>query len=191
SIIRLNLDGTVPADNPFVGDKNKLDEIFSFGHRNPQGLFYDKKRDILFSVEHGPRGGDEINIIKKGENYGWATVSKGKEYTSFSYVGDYRSKKGMRDAIKVYIPSIAPSSLMVYSGKLIKKWQDDLLIGSLVLTHINKITFLNKNFTKSQEIRLLKNLNQRIRDVTESPQGFICFSTDSGDIYKISPLTPL
>lgn len=185
TIMRLHLDGSVPKDNPFVG-RNGLDEIYSYGHRNPQGLVYDKNRDILFSSEHGPRGGDEINIIQKGKNYGWATVSHGKEYWNFSDVGEAKSKEGMEDPIKVYIPSIAPSSLMVYSGKIFKQWKGDLFLGALAMTHLNHIV-LDENLEVKKENRYFENLNQRIRQVVESPDGYIYFSTDSGNIYKISP----
>lgn len=183
TILRLHLDGSIPKSNPFVG-RDGLDEIYSYGHRNPQGLFYDSKREILFECEHGPRGGDEINIIKKGQNYGWPTVSHGKEYWNFLDVGEAKTKKGMIDPIKVYIPSIAPGSLMVYSGKVFKQWEGDLFLGALVKTHLNKIT-LDKNLSVIKEEKLFQNLNQRIRNVVESPEGLIYFSTDSGDIYKI------
>ncbi len=183
SIIRLNLNGSVPKDNPFV-DKVALDEIYSYGHRNPQGLFYDKKREILFECEHGPRGGDEINIIKKGLNYGWAKVSRGKEYWSGKMVGEATSMKGMEDPVKVYIPSIAPGSLMVYSGKVFKSWEGDLFLGALKLRHLNRVV-LDRNLKAVKEERLLKNLKERIRNVIESPQGWIYISTDSGNIYVL------
>lgn len=185
SIIRLNLDGSVPKDNPFVKDKNKLSEIYSFGHRNPQGIFYDKKRNLLFEIEHGPRGGDEINIIQKGKNYGWPIISYGKEYTSNMAVGEGTHKKGLIQPIKVYIPSIAPSSLLVYSGKVFKKWSGNLFSGALKLKHLNMIA-LDKDYKVVKQERLFKYLNERIRDVVESPDGYIYISTDSGNIYVIS-----
>lgn len=184
SIIRLNLDGSIPSDNPFVNNKNVLDEIYSYGHRNPQGLFYDKKRKLLFSNEHGPRGGDEINIIKKAKNYGWPLVSYGKEYYSLSFVGETRRKKGMEDAIKVYIPSIAPSSLLLYSGKIYKEWKNNLFSSALVLRHINRIV-LNKEMKVLQEERLFLELKERIRALVEDEKGYIYFSSDQGNIYKI------
>ena len=184
SIIRLNLDGSTPKDNPFISKKSALKEIYSYGHRNPQGLFFDKNRNILFSSEHGPRGGDEINIIKKAANYGWPEVSYGKEYISFSYVGEARKKIGMEDAIKVYIPSIAPSSLLVYSGKVFKQWKGDLFLGALKLRHINRIV-LDENLKVIKEEWLFKNLNERIRNIIEDKEGNIYFSSDSGNIYKI------
>ena len=184
SILRLNMDGSVPQSNPFYFKKKALGGIYSYGHRNPQGLFFDKKRNILFSNEHGPRGGDEINIIKKGKNYGWPIVSYGKEYTSFSYVGKYRQKEGMENAIKVYTPSIAPSSLLVYSGNKFKEWEGNLFSTSLKLKHINRIV-LNKKLEVIKEEKLFNHLNQRIRNIIEDEEGNIYFSTDKGNIYKI------
>lgn len=186
SILRINTNAKAPKDNPFIDNNNILDEIYSLGHRNPQGLFYDTKRDILWSIEHGPRGGDEINIIKKGRNYGWPIVSHGKEYFSGLPVSQYTSKKGMEDPFKVYIPSIAPSSLIVYSGKKFVFWSGFLFAGALKLQHINIIN-IDKNLNQIEEKRIAKNLRERVRDITESPAGYIYFTTDSGNIYKISP----
>ena len=185
TIMRLHRDGSVPEDNPFVG-RDGLDEIYSYGHRNPQGLFYDHERDILFSSEHGPRGGDEINIIEKGKNYGWPIVSHGKEYGSSADVGVAKSKKGMEDPIYIYTPSIAPGSLMIYSGKVFRQWKGDFFLGALVKTHLNKIS-LDENLKVTKEERLFEDLKQRIRNVAESPDGLIYFSTDDGDIYRIVP----
>ena len=185
TIMRLNLDGSIPQDNPFVG-KDGLDEIYSYGHRNPQGLFYDKVSKKLYECEHGPRGGDEINIIEKGKNYGWATISHGKEYSTNKAVGISTHQKGMEQPIKVYIPSIAPSSLIVYSGKVFKQWEGNLFSGALVLRHLNRIV-VDKNSKVIQEDRLLENLNERIRNVIESPNGWLYFSTDSGGIFRIKP----
>jgi glucose/arabinose dehydrogenase len=183
SVIRLHLDGSVPKDNPFV-NRYGLDEIYSYGHRNPQGIFYDKLSKRIFSIEHGPRGGDEINIIKAGANYGWPVVSYGKEYWNDNMVGVATQKKGMEQPIKYFVPSIAPSSLMVYSGKLFKSWRGDIFSGALKLKHLNKITFKNNQVIKEE--RLLKSLNERIRNVIESPKGEIFVSTDRGNIYKLT-----
>lgn len=184
SILRLNLDGTVPKDNPFVNNSKVLNEIYSYGHRNPQGIFYDKESKKLYAIEHGPRGGDEINLIEKGSNYGWAIVSKGKEYWNKDYVGKYRTNKNYIDAIKIYTPSIAPSSLIVYSGKKYKSLKGNLLSGALKLRHLNRI-ILNTKGEVIKEDRLLENLSQRIRNVIESPSGEIYISTDSGNIYLV------
>lgn len=185
SIIRLHLDGTVPKDNPFVG-KDGLDEIYSYGHRNPQGLFYDKSSKQLYSNEHGPRGGDEINIIKKGKNYGWPTISHGKEYSSFKSVGEGTKKEGMEDPIKVYVPSIAPSSLIIYSGKVFKEYKGNIFSGALVLRHLNRVVLDNDALVIKEE-RLLLDLEERIRNVIESPDGLLYMSTDSGRILRIKP----
>ncbi|WP_394147186.1 PQQ-dependent sugar dehydrogenase [Shewanella atlantica] len=189
SILRLNLDGSVPHDNPFVsGSHNKshaLPEIYSYGHRNPQGLTFDAKTQRLWSIEHGPRGGDEINLIKAGHNYGWPVVSFGKEYWGPFDVGEGTSKPGMEPPTKVYTPSIAPSSLLVYSGRAFTKWQGDLLSGALKLTHLNRVTLNGENATSEQ--RLLTELNERIRQVIEDEQGNLLISTDSGTIYRVNP----
>ena len=185
SILRLNLDGSIPSDNPFVNKANALDEIYSYGHRNPQGLFFDKNNKTLYSNEHGPRGGDEINIIKKGSNYGWPIVSKGKEYWSSSFVGNFRSKENYIDGIKVYVPSIAPSSIISYSGKKYKNLKGNLFSGALKLQHLNQI-ILDKNNKVVKENRLLENLHERIRNIVESPKGEIYISTDNGNIYLVN-----
>jgi len=185
SILRLNLDGTIPKDNPFVDNANVLNEIYSYGHRNPQGMFYDKNSKTLYSNEHGPRGGDEINIIKKGANYGWPIVSKGKEYWNHLYVGEYRSKKEYVDAIKIFTPSIAPSSIILYSGKKYKNLKGVLFSGALKLQHLNQV-ILDENGTVIKENRLLEDLHQRVRNVVESPNGEIYIATDNGNIYLVN-----
>lgn len=185
SIIRLNLDGTVPKDNPFVNQKGKLPEIFSYGHRNPQGVFYDKQTKRLISCEHGPRGGDEINIIQKGKNYGWPIISYGKEYWNPFPVGIGTHKERMEQPIQVYIPSIAPSSLIVYRGDEFKKWDGNYFLGALKLTHLNRIV-LNKNGKVIKEERLLKPLNERIRNIISDKKGRLYISSDSGNIYQLS-----
>ena len=184
TIIRLHMDGSVPKDNPFVNNPNALDEIWSYGHRNPQGLVFDNKTNRLWEMEHGPRGGDEINLIKKGQNYGWPLVSQGKEYFSGSPVGE-RFKEGMIDPVKVYIPSIAPSDLIVYQGAAFPKWQGSLFSGALVLRHLNQV-MLDKDGQALTEHRYLQGLDQRVRSLTEDKQGNIYLATDNGVIHKLS-----
>jgi len=111
TIMRLELDGAIPDDNPFLNVAGARPEIWSYGHRNPQGLLFDAEKDILWSIEHGPRGGDEINLVEKGRNYGWPVISYGKEYWAPISVGEGTEKEGMEQPVKVYIPSIAPASL--------------------------------------------------------------------------------
>lgn len=184
TIIRLNLDGSIPFDNPFINKKDALPQIYSYGHRNPQGLFYDKKNKKLFSSEHGPRGGDEINIIEKGKNYGWPIISYGKEYWNNFPVGESTFKEGMQQPIKYYVPSIAPSSLIVYDGEMFKNWKGNLFLGALKLKHLNRIV-LNKDNKVIKEERLLENLEERIRNVIQSSTGVLYISTDSGNIYTL------
>ncbi|WCE30988.1 PQQ-dependent sugar dehydrogenase [Vibrio sp. SCSIO 43137] len=187
TILRLNADGTSPADNPFTDDAKVPDEIWSFGHRNPQGIFYDKRKKQLWSIEHGPRGGDEINLIKPGANYGWPVTSHGKEYWGPINVSDFKEKAGIESPLLVYIPSIAPSSLILYRGTKYPQLDGKLLSGALKLTHINVVSVSDSNVLKEEE-RLATDLNQRIRHIALSPDGFLYFSTDRGNIYRILPL---
>jgi len=186
SILRLTLDGSVPENNPFVQQKNALPEIWSYGHRNPQGMFYDKKHQRLWSIEHGPRGGDEINLILRGRNYGWPVISYGKEYWGPVQVGEGTEKEGMEKPIKFYVPSIAPGSLIVYSGKAFPAWKGNLFAGALKLTHLNRVEIDNDGKAVAEE-RLLEGLGERIRALVESPQGWLYFSTDSGKIFRLRP----
>ena len=186
SILRLNVDGSVPQDNPFVDVEGSRNEIWSYGHRNPQGLVWDGVNQRLWSIEHGPRGGDELNLIEKGANYGWPIISYGKEYASFRSVGEGTHKEGMEQPKKFYIPSIAPGSLMQYTGEAFPEWKGDLFSGALKLRHINRIK-LDQEGNAITEERLMEDLNERIRALLQSPEGWIYFSTDSGSIYVIKP----
>ena len=187
SILRLNLDGSVPEDNPFSKNKQLLPEVWSYGHRNTQGLAYDAENERLWSIEHGPRGGDEINLIHSGANYGWPIISYGKEYWGPIAVGEGTHRKGMEQPVKVYIPSIAPGSLLLYSGNALPGWKGNLLSGALKLRHINRIV-LSKQGEVLKEERLLEDLDERIRALAQSPQGWLYFSTDSGKIFRLRPV---
>jgi glucose/arabinose dehydrogenase len=186
TIMRLGLDGSIPDDNPFLARQNVLPEIWSYGHRNPQGLLYDAVKGNLWSIEHGPRGGDEINLVEKGRNYGWPVISHGKEYWGPVSVGEGTEKAGMEQPVKVYIPSIAPGSLLLYSGVAFPQWQGNLFSGALKLQHLNRVTISPDNKAIGEE-RLLRDLNERIRALAQSPKGWIYFSTDSGKIMRIRP----
>lgn len=186
TVMRLTRDGRLPSDNPFIGRSNALPEIWSYGHRNPQGMAYDRKNKRLWLIEHGPRGGDEINLVLPGRNYGWPVISYGKEYWGPKAVGEGTHRKGMEQPVKQYTPSIAPGSLLLYSGKAFPAWRGNLFAGALKLRHLNRVT-LSKSGKATGEERLLKDLNVRIRALAESPQGWIYFSTDSGRIYAIRP----
>lgn len=186
SVLRVKLDGNIPKDNPFIADKNALPEIWSYGHRNPQGIALDKKHNRLWVNEHGPRGGDEINLVSAGLNYGWPVISYGKEYSSSKSIGEGTHKEGMAQPKKVYTPSIAPSSLLIYTGNVFPKWSGNLFSGALKLTHINRVP-VDKEGELHGEERLLNDFGERIRSLRQGPDGLIYFSTDSGKILRIVP----
>ena len=186
TIMRLRLDGSIPDDNPFLSRNNTLPEIWSYGHRNPQGLLYDHSSGNLWSIEHGPRGGDEINLVVKGANYGWPVISYGKEYWGPVSIGEGTEKPGMEQPVKVYIPSIAPGSLLLYSATAFPQWQGNLFSGALKLRHLNRVSISVDNKAIAEE-RLLGDLNERIRALAQSPEGWIYFSTDSGKIIRMRP----
>ncbi len=188
SILRLRRDGSVPDDNPFVEGEG-LPEIWCYGLRNTQGLFWDRATGRLWSNDHGPRGGDEINLIRPGANYGWPVVSHGKEYWGPVAVGEATSKPGMQDPVKVFTPSIAPGSLLVYSGKAFPRWRGHLFSGALALRHLNRVVLDDEDKPVAEE-RLLSELRERVRQVVESPEGWLYFSTDSGKVFRIRPVIP-
>lgn len=185
-ILRLNLDGTTVSKNPF---KN-APAIWSLGHRNPQGLFYDEMTETLFEQEHGPRGGDEINIIKKGKNYGWPIITYGKEYWGPS-IGEGTAKKGLEQPIKYYVPSIAPCGLILYRADQYPEWKGSLFSGALKLRHLNRVSLHVEKYKKTlhfkagNEERLFKKLNKRVRYITTDDKQWLYFSTDNGEIYRI------
>ena len=184
-LLRLNDKGQAAPGNPFEELKEAKPEIWSFGHRNPQGLFIHPETKELWLQEHGPRGGDEINLIKKGANYGWPVITYGRAYSGFK-IGEGTHKKGMEQPIKYFKPSIAPCGLLIYSGKKFPQWKGDFFSGALTLTHLNKIKISNKEVINEQ--RLLSSFRFRFRHVIEGPEGFIYASVDEGMILKISPL---
>jgi aldose sugar dehydrogenase len=181
-IIRLNLDGTVPADNPFVATKDALPEIYSYGHRNPQGLFYDKETKKIWTGEHGPKGGDEVNHVRAGKNYGWPIITYGTEYYGPA-IGEGTSKPGLELPVYYFVPSIAPCDLLIYSGKLFKTLKGSIFQGALKLAHMNiLIPLKDKTF---KEKRIVQDIG-RVRSIRENNNGEIYFATDRGNIYKLS-----
>ena len=184
-VLRLTDAGKAPKDNPFVSIKKALPEIWSIGHRNSQGLFIHPETGELWEQEHGPRGGDEINLIKKGKNYGWPVITHGREYWG-PKIGKGVRKQGMEQPIKYYVPSIAPSGLLIYSGKRFKKWKNNFFSGSLVLRHLNRLRVVKQKVQKEE--RLLSDLRFRVRNVIEGPQGFIYVCVDQGKILRLKPL---
>lgn len=181
-ILRLHEDGRIPKDNPFVDHENAKPEIWSYGHRNPQGLKFDLQTGLLWSHEHGPRGGDELNLIQKGKNYGWPVITYGREYFG-PKIGEGTHKAGMEQAVKVYTPSIAPCGFEIYSGREFPSWKGNFFIGALALTYLNRLVIQNQKAVKEE--RLLENLKERIRNVRQSPSGILYISTDSGKIIRL------
>lgn len=181
-ILRLDFEGKAMKDNPFVSDKNARPEIYSYGHRNAQGLLRHPDTGELWSHEHGPRGGDEINRILPGKNYGWPVVTFGREYWG-PKIGEGTEKAGMESPIHQYTPSIAPCGFAFYKSDKIPALQHHFLIGALNLTHLNAIDIKN---AKSEK-RLFDDNDFRVREVEVAADGLVYFSTDDGEIYRLSP----
>ena len=186
-IVRIHGDGTVPEDNPFVGNADALPEIWSYGHRNIQAAAIHPDSGKLWEIEHGPRGGDEVNIAEPGMNYGWPVVSHGVNYDG-TPVGTGKSRQqGMVDPLHTWTPVIAPSGMIFYTGEAFPGWRGDLFVGGLKSTALVRLD-LNGD-TVGHEERLLENLGKRIRDVVQGPDGAIYLLTDerNGEILRLSP----
>ncbi|MDH2435888.1 PQQ-dependent sugar dehydrogenase [Pokkaliibacter sp. MBI-7] len=187
-ILRLRDDGSVPPDNPLAGLTDALPEIYSYGHRNPQGLAYDPKTDRMWSHEHGPRGGDEVNLLVKGANYGWPLVTFGREYSGLSITSE-TTRPGIEPPRWVWVPSIAPSGLAVYRGKAFPDWQGDLLLGGLAGQLLVQLE-MNEDQVIQEDRYQQQNLHQRVRDVRVGPDGLIYLLTDGANaqLIRLSPL---
>lgn len=188
SILRLNDDGSIPGDNPFVGVAGAAPEIFTYGHRNAQGLALNPTSGEIWAHEHGPQGGDEINIIASGSNYGWPIITYGAEYGSGDPIGDGTSAPGMEQPVTYWIPSIAPSGMAFYTGSAFPNWNGDLFVGALAGQHLRRVE-LDGDRVVSEEV-LLRGLVGRVRDVRVGPDGFIYIVTDedNGGLYRLEPL---
>ena len=186
-IVRLNDDGSVPRDNPFVGQKNARPEILSRGHRNPQGLAFDVVSGRLFETEHGPKGGDELNIIAPGKNYGWPIVTYGMDYSG-AYVSPYIERPGLEQPVVQWTPSIGPSGLTIYRGERFPSWNGSILVGALTFKHLRRVVIADNGQVTSEE-QLLTDLNYRIRDVRVAPDGYVYVTTDDspGRVLRLEP----
>ena len=181
SIIRITKSGAVPKDNPFIGKAGYLPEIWSYGHRNPQGLAMDQN-GALWAHEHGAKGGDEINRIRKGANYGWPVIAYGKHYSGRK-IGLGTSKTGMEQPAHYWDPSIAPSGYAIYSGKSNREWRGHHLVGSLKFDYIARLS--GKNLREVGQIQT--NETKRVRDIREAPDGSIWFlSVGNGTLNRMS-----
>ncbi len=187
-IVRVNLDGAVPADNPFAAAEGKLPEIWSYGHRNQQGLAIDAATGTVWSSEHGPMGGDEINIIEPGVNYGWPIATYGLDYSG-AQISPFTEYEGTRQPVKYWVPSIGPSGLAVYRGDLFAGWKGDLLVGALAIPALHRVDIEDGEIVGEERYLV----GERIRDVREGPDGAIYVTTEDHDgapIGKVLRLTP-
>ncbi len=185
-LVRITPDGAVPPDNPFVGRTDAKAEIWSFGHRNPQSLAFNPASGELWEIEHGPRGGDEVNIIGKGKNYGWPVIGYGVDYSG-AKIHEGTAKAGMEQPIKYWVPSIAPSGMAFYTGDLMPKWKGSLFTGALAGMMLVRLTLDGDKVTGEE--RLLQEMEERIREVRQGPDGALWLLTDSsaGTLLRITP----
>lgn len=185
-VIRVNADGTVPRDNPFVGTPGTRPEIWSLGHRNMQGAAIHPVTGKLWTNEHGPKGGDELNIPAPGRNYGWPVVGYGIDYSG-QKMHDSTSKAGMEQPVHYWVPSIAPSGMAFYTADRFPTWRGSLFIGALAGEHLARLTLDGERVVAEE--RLLVERKERIRDVRQGPDGFIYVLTDerNGKLLKVSP----
>jgi glucose/arabinose dehydrogenase len=191
-IVVLNDDGTTPANGPFMRTPNARPDIYTNGHRNQQGLAFDTVSGRLYETEHGPQGGDELNVIEPGRNYGWPVITYGMDYSG-AYVSPYTTREGMEQPVVQWTPSIAPSGLAIYRGDKFPAWEGDAFVGALAHKHLRRVD-LDDRGNATGEQRLLTDLDERIRDVRVSPDGYLYVTTDypaagkkTGRVLRIEP----
>ena len=185
-IVRINRDGSVPADNPFVKTSGAKPEIYSYGHRNVQGVAYDPVNKRLVAHEHGPRGGDEVNVINPGVNYGWPKATYGIDYTG-AQISPFKEFDGTQQPAIYWVPSIAPSGMTVYDGNLFPQWKGNLLVGALKAQQVSRVG-LKGNKATEEEV-LFKEVGERFRDIRTGPDGAIYLLTDNpeGKLLRVLP----
>lgn len=188
SVIRLHDDGRVPADNPFVGKAGWKPEKFDLGHRNQQGAALNPQTGELWTHEHGPQGGDEVNVIRPGVNYGWPVITYGVNYVIGTKIGEGTSKPGMAQPLHYWVPSIAPSGMAFYTGDKFPRWRGDLFVGALKDQMLVRLRLDGEKIVSEE--RMLKNVLGRIRDVRQGPDGFIYLLTDEnkGVLVRLEPV---
>ena len=178
-IVRINRDGSIPKDNPFVGRKDARPEIWSYGHRNVQSAVVHPDTGALWTVEHGARGGDELNQPQAGKNYGWPVISYGREYSGRAIGQGLTAKAGMEQPVYYWDPVIAPSGMVVYTGDAYPGWKGSIFVGSLQPGGLVRLVLNNGRVTKEE--RYLFDLGDRIRDVAQGPDGLLYLVTDEND----------
>jgi len=171
-VVRLHDDGRVPTDNPFVGQAGVMPETWSYGHRNPQGLAVHPETGDLWMTEHGPQGGDELNLITPGVNYGWPVVGYGVNYVSSAPIHERQTLTGMESPTRFWVPSIAASGLMIYSGDKFPMWQGSIFVGALAGQRVSRLEMDEENRAVIREEELAYDMG-RVRDVREGPDGYI------------------
>lgn len=179
TVIRIHDDGRIPADNPFIGKQGIQPEIYSYGHRNIQGAGLDPETGLLWTHEHGPQGGDELNQPQPGLNYGWPVITYGKNYVTGSDIGEGTHKQGIQQPIHYWVPSIAPSGMSFYDGDEFPRWKNNLFVGSLKFRLLVRLEMDNGKVIREE--RLLKGALGRIRDVRQGPDGHLYLITDDGN----------
>ena len=186
-IVRLNEDGTVPADNPFVDDLGARDEIWSYGHRNPQGIVHDPTTDTVYAHEHGAQGGDELNVIVPGNNYGWPIVTLGIDYTG-ARISPFREYPGMTPPVVDWTPSIAAAGMTWYDGDAFPEWRGDLFVTSLVFNYVERVDLEQGEIVGRH--RMFEEIGERIRDIRTAPDGNLYVLTDSetGRVVRVAPV---
>jgi len=182
-IYRLNLDGSIPNDNPFINESGAKKAIYSYGHRNPQGMAVHPRTGKIWVNEHGPRGGDEINVIEKGKNYGWPKITYGINYSGTA-ITDKRSMPGMEQPFYYWIPSIAPSGMTFLTSNKYKGWKNNLFVGSLKFEYLERLVIKNNKVIKREKI--LDKIG-RVRDVNQGPDGYLYINVDGKGVLKIIP----
>jgi aldose sugar dehydrogenase len=185
-VVRINADGTVPNDNPFIGQSGAKPELWSYGHRNIQSAAINPATGKLWIVEHGPRGGDEINVPLAGKNYGWPVIGYGIDYSG-AKIHEATAKAGMEQPVYYWVPSIAPSGMAFYTGNLAPEWSGNLFVGALAGQHLTRLVLDGEKIVAEE--RLLTNLSERIRDVRMGPDGALYVLTDhpQGQLLKLTP----
>jgi len=182
-VYRLNDDGSIPSDNPFYNQENAKKAIFSYGHRNQQGMTVHPVTKQIWAHEHGPQGGDEINIVEKGKNYGWPTITYGINYDN-TIITEKKVMDGMEQPVYYYIPSIAPSGMTFISSDIYGDWKGNLLIGSLRFQYLERLVMKDNKVTFREKI--MPNIG-RVRNVIQGPDGFIYVAVENKGIFKIIP----
>jgi aldose sugar dehydrogenase len=182
---RLHDDGRIPEDNPFNAQLGGLSPIYTYGHRNPQGLAFRPGTDQLWESEHGPQGGDEVNLLRPGANYGWPVITFGENYGGGKIGDGITDKIGMEQPVHYYVPSIAPGGMTWYDGNAFPAWRGNLFIGALAKAHLNRLVFEGDKVVKEE--RLLDGVGHQIRLVKQGPDGLIYFSTNDGLLLRLQP----